>query len=225
MNTKQILGGATMVAASLSMAAAPALAATLPRVSVRVEGKSRTLLHNKVVQPNGKRVRRSGHSCAGNTLLDPFNLATRGRWNGTWYAGSGWFITKILGQTESGAKNYWELFVNNRAATMGLCGLKISKGEHVLLAAVPDTGTEFPTAITAPRTATAGKPFTVHVVLYNASGKAHALKGATVRGAGVTATTNAKGNATIKATRTGRQVLTASKAGEIRSEAVTSIAS
>jgi hypothetical protein len=225
MNTKKILGGATIVASAVSMVAAPAVASTLPKVSVRVEGKSHTLLRHKVVTPNGKRVRRDGHSCGGHTLLDPFNLATKGRWGGTWYPGSGWFITKVLGETHTGAKSYWEVFVNNKAALFGLCGLKITKGQHLLMAAVPDSGTEYPTGITAPKTATAGKPFTVHVVLYNAKGKPHALKGATVRGAGVTATTNAHGYATIKTTRTGRRVFTASKAGEIRSEARVRVAS
>ncbi|HWD63715.1 MAG TPA: hypothetical protein VG405_00950 [Solirubrobacteraceae bacterium] len=226
MHTKKILGGVAIAASTLSLGVAPAaVAGSLPKVSVRVEGKSRTLLRNKVVTPNGKRVRRDGHSCGGNTLLDPFNLATKGRWGGTWYSGSGWFITKVLGETHTGAKSYWEVFINHKAALFGLCGLKITKGQHLLMAAVPDTGTEFPTGITASRTATAGQPFTVHVVLYNAAGKAHALKGATVRGGGVTATTNAKGNATIKTTHTGRRVFTASKQGEIRSETVVKVAS
>jgi hypothetical protein len=226
MNTKKMLGGAAIAASAVSLGAAPAAVASgLPRVSVRVEGKSRTLLRNKVVKPNGKRVRRHGHSCGGKTLLDPFNLATKGHWGGTWYSGSGWFITKIFGQTESGAKNYWELFVNDKAANFGLCSLKIRRGQHVLMAAVPSTGApEYPTRITAPKTATAGVPFTVSVVLYNASGKPHALKGATVTGGAVKATTNAKGQAKIDLTHTGRVVLRASKPGEIRSESVVKVA-
>ncbi len=226
MNTKKILGGATIVAASLSMSAAHALAGTLPRVSVRVEGKTKTLLRNKVVRPNGKRVRKSGHSCGGRTLLDPFNLATRGRWSGPWYTGLGFEPSRILGETASFTKtgDYYEVFINNVAATEGLCSLKITKGEHILMAAVPDTGTEFPTRISGPKTATAGTAFTVSVVQYNAKGKPHALKGATVRGGGVKTTTNAKGKATIKTTHTGRVVLTASKKGEIRSELVVKVA-
>lgn len=226
MNTKQILGGVAIAASSLSMTAGPALAGTLPKVNVRVEGKSRTLLRNKVVTPNGKRVRRSGHSCAGNTLIDPFNLATKGRWSGPWYSGLGWEPSRILGETDSYTKtgHWYELFINNRAASAGLCGIKITRGQHVLMAAVPNSGTEYPTGITAPRRATAGTAFTVHVVLYNAKGKPRALKGATVKGGGVNATTNAHGDATIKTTHTGRVVLRASKAGEIRSEAVVRVA-
>jgi hypothetical protein len=226
MNTKQILGGATIVAASLSMSAAPALAGTLPKVSVRVEGKTKTLLRTKVVRPNGKRVRKDGHSCGGKTLLDPFNLTTRGRWSGPWYTGLGFQPSRILGQTASYTKtgDWFELFINNVAATEGLCSLKVARGDHVLMAAVPDTGTEFPIGISGPKTATAGTAFTVSVVVYNAKGRPHALKGATVRGGGVKVTTNARGKATIKTTHTGRVVLTAAKKGEIRSELVVKVA-
>lgn len=228
MHTKKILGGAALAASALSLAVAPVAGATkLPRVSVRVEGKSKTLLRNQAVRPNDRRIRRGGHSCAGNTLLDPFNLATKGRWSGPWYSGLGFEPTRILGETDSYSKSghWYELFVNNRAAITGLCGIKIAKGDRVLLAAVPDAGKEFPTGITAPKSATAGQAFTVSVGLYNAKGKPHALKGATVKGGGVTATTNAKGLATIKTTHTGRIVFTATKKGEIRSEAVVKVAS
>ncbi len=228
MNTKKILGGAALAASAVSLAVAPAAlaGATLPKVSVRVEGKSKTLLRSKLIKPNDKRVRHSGHSCAGNTLLDPYNLATKGRWAGTWYPSSGWLITKTLGETDSfiTTGHWFELFIDNRAASEGLCGLKITRGEHVLMAAVPDSGTETPTGIAGPKTATAGVPFTVTVVLHNAKGKPHALKGATVTGGAVKATTNAKGQARIETTHTGRLVLTASKKGEIRSETVVKVA-
>lgn len=227
MNTKKILAGAAFAASAAWLAVAPAaVASTLPKVSVRVEGKSKTLLRSELIKPNDKRVRHSGHSCAGNTLLDPYNLATKGRWAGTWYPSSGWLITKTLGETDSYSKSghWFELFVNNQAASEGLCGLKIARGDHVLLAAVPDSGTETPTGITGPKTATAGVPFTVTVVLYNAKGKPHALKGATVTGGAAKARTNAKGHATIETTHTGRLVLTASKKGEIRSETVVKVA-
>lgn len=228
MNTKNIIGGVAIAASAVSLGAAPAAVASgLPRVSVRVEGKSRTLLRNKVVKPNGKRVRRHGHSCGGKTLLDPFNLATKGRWSGPYYSGLGFEPTRILGETDSFTKtgSWYELFINNQAATTGLCGLKIRRGQHVLMAAVPATGPkEYPTGIAAPKTARAGVPFTVSVVLYNASGKPHALKGATVTGGALKATTNSKGQATIDTTHIGRVVLRASKAGEIRSEAVVKVA-
>ena len=227
MYTKKFFGGATIVAASICLSAAPALAGTLPRVSVRVEGKTKTLLRNKAVRPNGRVVRKNGHSCGGRTLLDPFNLATRARWSGPWYTGLGFEPSRILGETASFTKtgDWFELLINNRSATAGLCGLKITRGEHVLLAAIPDSKNgEFPTGISGPKMVRAGSAFTVSVVEYNASGKPHALKGATVRGGGVDTTTNARGKATIKTSHTGRVVLTASKNGEIRSEHVVKVA-
>jgi hypothetical protein len=232
MNSKKILGGATIVAAAATLSMAPAAVAggTVPRVSVRVEGAKKTLLRATQVRPKRGWITRYGAPkgrCPSASGQGALQLATQGRWKGSWSSSyDEYFITRILGQTESGVKNYWELFVNNVAASTGACEIKLHRGEKLLFAAVPSTGApEYPTRISAPRTATAGQPFTVHVVLYNAKGKPHALKGATVRGAGVTVTTNAKGNATIKTTRTGRRVFTASKAGEIRSETRVRVAS
>jgi hypothetical protein len=226
-NTKKILGGAAIVASAVSLGGAPgALAGTsLPKVRVRVEGLHRTLLLSKLVQPNGKRVRRAGHSCGGKTDMDPFNLATKGRWGGKWYTGAGWLINKAFGELDDFSKTgtYYELFVNNTVANFGLCGLKIRRHQRILLAAVPDQGTEFPSGIHAPRTVRADIPFTVTVVRYDAQGKAHPLKGATVKGGGLEATTNAKGQAKLVAIKSGRLVLTATHKGEIRSEAVVKV--
>lgn len=232
MNTKKILGGAAVAVSAVTMGVAPAAVAsgTPPKVSVRVEGAKKRLLRATTVQPKRGWITRYGAPkgrCPAASGQGALGVATKGRWKGSWSSSfDEYFITRILGETESGAKNYWEVFVNNVAATTGACQIKLHKGEKLLFAAVPSTGaSEYPTGIAAPRTATAGKAFTVHVVLYNAKGKPHALKGATVRGGGVKATTNAHGYATIKTTRTGRRVFTASKKGEIRSEAVVKVAS
>jgi hypothetical protein len=227
MNTKKILGGAAIVASAVSLGGVPAAVAStsLPKVRVRVEGLNRTLLRSKLVTPNGKRVRRDGHSCKGNTGIDPFNLATRGHWSGPWFSGLGWQPTRILGEHDDFTKtgSWFELFVNNKAATVGLCSLKLERGQRILMAAVPAQGTEFPSGIHAPKIVRAHLSFTVTVVRYDANGKAHPLGGATVRGGGLHATTDAKGQATLVAANSGRLVLTASHKGEIRSEAVLTV--
>ena len=230
MNTQKILAGAVLAASAVSLAVAPAAVAsgTLPKVSVRVEGAKKTLLRATTVQPKRGWITRSGApkgKCSAASAQGALGLATKGRWKGTWSKTyDEYFITGILGETESGTKRYWEVFVNDKAATTGTCQIAIRKGEKLLFAAVPATGTETPTGITGPKMATAGVPFTVTVVLYNAKGKPHALKGATVTGGAVKATTNAKGQARIETTHTGRIVLTASKKGEIRSETVVKVA-
>jgi hypothetical protein len=233
MNTKKILGGAALAASAVSLAVAPAAlaGATLPKVSVRVEGKTKTLLRAADVRPKPGWITRYGapkHACSTDTVQGALGVATKGRWKGTWYTSyREYLITGILGETESGVKNYWEVFVGHVAASAGACELALQRGEHVLFAAVPSTGkAELPTGITGPTGgAKLGVPFTVHVVLYNAKGKPHPLSGATVKGGGLTATTNAKGNATLVATKTGKLVLTASHKAEIRSETVVKIAS
>jgi hypothetical protein len=226
MHTKKILGGTAIAAATLGLAAAPAVAgATLPKVKVRVEGKHRTLLRSVAVRPKAGWVTRYGaprHACSTDTVQGALGAATRGHWKGTWSAQyHEYFITGILGETHGGAKYYWEVFVNHVAASAGTCDIKLRKGQQILFAAVPSTGQpELPIGITAPRTAKPGVPFTVHVVLYNAAGKAHSLKGATVSGGTLKATTNGHGDATLVATHTGRLVLTARHSGDIRDEKV-----
>ncbi len=236
MNTKRILGVAAVAAALAAVPAAEAggtplratvSAGTPSKVSVRVEGLTKTLLRAKTVQPKRGWITRYGapsHKCAAASAQGALQLATKGRWKGSWYASyDEYFITSILGVTESGTKDYWEVFVDNVAASSGACEIALHKGEKLLFAAVPVTGSEYPTAISGPSAATAGKPFTVKAVLYNAKGKPHALKGATVSGGGLKATTNAKGKATLTAKKSGRLVLTASDKGEIRSETVVEV--
>jgi hypothetical protein len=93
----------------------------------------------------------------------------------------------------------------------------LHRGEQLLFAAVPQTGTEYPTALRAPRHATAGHAFNVKVVWFNASGKRNALPHAHVTGSGISATTDAHGIARITPGHSGVLVLKADEKGYIRS--------
>src|SRR6201999_3462415 len=109
-------------------------------------------------------------------------------------------VTKILGETGIYSKgHYWEFFVDNRAASVGICDQKVTSGDQLLFANVPAKGApEFPIVISAPATATAGTPFQVKASYYPTKSKA-AKPLAGVSFTGVTGATNAKGVATVTA--------------------------
>jgi hypothetical protein len=149
------------------------------------------------------------------------NAATKGHWRGSWSSKyDDYLITRIYGDTESGAKSYWEILVNNVAASTGACEIKLGAGEHLLFAAVPLTGTGYPLVIRAPAKSKAGSSLKVTVDAINGKGQASALGGATVTGAGRRARTNAHGVATLAVKRAGTVTLGAQKAGYVRAARV-----
>jgi hypothetical protein len=208
------LGGAFVLAGAATASTAAAAGTT---VTVRVEGKSKTLLPAKSVTAHGGVVRMDGHTCPGTSGAGALNAATHGAWSGKFFTGLGIEVLKILGETDSytSTKSYWELFVNNVASQQGMCGITLHRGEQILFAAVPATGTEYPLEVIAPSHVSKGHAFTVTVKAWGAHGKAKPLAGAKVGGA----TTNRHGTATLTLTHTGKTTLTATSKGFIRAEA------
>lgn len=213
-----------LAGATVALAAGPsaALAAGPTSVSVRIEGSSRTLLQATTVHTHNGWITRGGtppKTCPATTAAGALDVATHHRWNGS-YGSYGLSVSSILGETHAlSSRQYWSIFVDNRYATAGVCGLKLHRGEKVLFAAVPDKGTEYPIVLTAP--AHSGSSFTVKASYYNAKGVAAPLAGVLVKGAG---RTNARGLVTVTTHRRGTLTLTATKAGFIRAESTTAVA-
>jgi hypothetical protein len=208
------------------LAIAAVAAASTPKVTIRIEGSKRTLLATtSIPAPSSGSITNNGApkgGCPADSAAGVLNVATKGSWGGSWSSKyDDYLITKILGDTESGTKSYWEILVNNVAASTGACEIKLHPGERLVFAAVPLTGAGYPMATKAPASARAGKPFKVAVVYYDGKGVAKPLAGATVKGAGTSATTNAKGIARLTDSRAGRITLAASKNGYVRAAAVT----
>jgi hypothetical protein len=220
--------GVALVAASLALAVGSEAVAssTSPKVSIRIEGKTKTLLPATTVGTPTGQVTKDGHSCSAQSGAGVFNKATKGNWSGKWFTGLGFEPIKILGETDdfTTTKSYWELFVNNVAASTGLCGMTpLHSGEKILIAAVPATGTLYPIGLSAPLSATAGHSFTVKVVAYNAKGKASALVGATVKAGSERATSNAAGVVKLTDAHAGRLAVKALKKGYIRDSVTVSV--
>jgi hypothetical protein len=217
------LSGATLALVLVPSTAALAAGTT---VSVRVEGKSRTLLSTTVVRTHAGSITKGGTppgACPSTTAAGALDIATRHRWNGSYSSSLGLSTTQILGESHpfNPQTYYWSIWVDNRFAPAGICGLKLHRGEQLLFAAVPDTGTEYPIVINAPRHATEGHPFAVKVLYYDAKGAAKPLAGARVRGAGFSAVSNQQGVVSIAAQHAGKLRYSATRTGYIRSAQVT----
>ncbi len=205
--------------AALAVVAPSAFAAkSAPTVTVRVEGLKKTLLAPKAVSTTGAAVTKGGHSCTGSSGAGALNRATHGHWSGKWFSGLGFEAYTILGETDqyTTTKSYWELFVNNIASSVGMCGVALHKGDQLMFAAVPDTPTEYPLRDSAPKTVKVGDTLKVKVVSFTPAGKAKPQAGATVKIGSTTVKTNKHGVARFKPTKSGKLTVQASEKGWIR---------
>ena len=215
------------VVAALALAiTAPALGAGAS-VTVRVEGVKHTLLPATAAHTESGSITKAGTptgSCPGSSGAGYFDSATHHRWSGTYSSGLGVEVTTILGETHrfSAKGFYWGIWVNNRFASAGLCGLKLKPGDQLLLAPAPGSGTTYPIILTAPATAKVGRSFSVKTSYFKtARGKATTLAGAKVTDAA--ATTDKHGAATVTATKPGKVTLVATLKGYIRAEATVTV--
>ena len=222
LNKLTIVAGATATAIAVAVPATGALAAGGTSVTVRVEGKTHTLLEPTVVHTHTGWIT-AGHvakgKCKATSGQGALDVATHHRWSGTFSNSLGsYFIKTILGETDNGPSVYWSIFVNNVSASTGACGITLHRGDQLLFAAAKYP--EYPMAIKSPSTATAGVQFNVTVVYYNAGGKPKPLAGATLTVNGHSGRTNSHGVVPLKASNPGTYFLHAEDAGYIRAAPV-----
>jgi Domain of unknown function (DUF4430) len=192
-------------------------------VTVRVEGKARTLLAPTKVRTHSGWITSYGAprgACPARSGAGALEVATHHRWTGKFSAMlRDYFITRILGDFESGSRQFWDIFVNHRSATTGACGIKLHPGDQLLFAVASATSPRptYTIALSGPGQARVGGSFAVKVVWWGGHGTAKPLAGARVSGAGVRVVTNRRGIATITVSHVGTLVLQASHAGYVRS--------
>lgn len=219
MQTRRIL---TLSAAALTLALTPAVAQAT-QVSVRVEGKTKTLLAATTVSTHTGSITTGGApsgACPAASGQGALDVATRHRWAGPFSKDLGsYFIKTILGETDNGPKIYWSIFVNNISASTGACEIKLHRGDQLLFAAA--TYPEYPIALVVPRTAHVNQRVVGKVVAYNAKGVAKPLPGAIVSVNGHSGRTDSHGKVPLTPSRAGTYRLTASKTGYIRAATVT----
>lgn len=214
----------------LLLSAAPVLAAAKFDVDVRVEGKARTLVKERTVTLVDAPIIKDGnpdHSCSGQAAIGALQAGTEGRWKGKWFEGLGYSADAIMGNKPK-APGYFELWINHKYSTSGLCAANLKAGDSVLLfvqdctydpklqaCAKPVT----PLGLHVAKRLKRGKVRTVRVVDYDAKGKTSPEPGATVFVNGrKLGKTNKQGEVTVKGTKLGTATLYATDKGHARSE-------
>jgi hypothetical protein len=214
-------GTLAVLAAAIAVPASSMAAGT--SVSVRVEGVKRTLVSSKTVRTHSGSITKDGAlpgTCPATSAAGALDVATKGHWGGVFSSSLNELeLTSIKGESWpfTQLNYYWAIWVNNRFAEVGMCQVKLRRGDRVLFAADSEKHAEHPLGLRAPAKARVGKSFKVKVVWYSDSGKAKALKGVRIAGA----ITDGNGVARVTATKSGKLRLKASQKGYIRSAAVT----
>jgi hypothetical protein len=103
-----------------------------------------------------------------------------------------------VGKSVAKGRASWYLKINHKGATVAGEKAKIKAGDEVLWDLAPSYPYPEELVLRAPRQASAGVPFAVHVYAYNEKGKRKPMKGATVTGA--TGPTDASGKVMVTLT-------------------------
>jgi len=237
---RSVLGRSTaaaVIALACWCAAATAATPTPGLVSVRVEGSNQTLLATTTVTTQAAAFHpandpTAAHTCPGTSAARALELATGGTWSGTFFSSFGDYeVNSILGElhpTGPTDGSFWNFWVDNSPAEVGICQQQLNPGDQILF--FPDCfGPTCPAGfvspavlgISAPSVVQSGTAFTAAVVSYpNAGGAATALVGASITGGGASATTGAGGQATLTLRTPGSYVLSATAANSVRAESV-----
>jgi Domain of unknown function (DUF4430) len=227
-------GAALALALALALApssthAAPSPSGPARSITVRVEGTTRTLLPATAVALSAKPVVKNGvaaDSCSGQSAAGALEIATKGKWTGTWSASyNTYYLTGIEGLAfPSTGADFWAFWVNDAPSSLGICEYHPKAGDSLLF--FPDCyGKTCPKSagvlgIKAAAVATVGKPYTVAVTAYSdAKGTPSPAAGASVSGGGASATTSSGGMARLSFAHAGSFTLKAQKRDAIRTEA------
>lgn len=206
--------------------APPAAVAAPSAVTVRVEGKTQTLVPRVGVTTTTTPVVKDGnpaHSCTGTSAAGALELATVGAWGGTWFDGLGYAVENVKGESHAFPDpDFFTFWLNNRESAVGVCGAELQAGDEVLIfvarcesAPAPvycSNPPVLPLGLTAPKKATIGAPFNVTVVEHATNGTPTPVAGATVNGGAAPATTGADGVASVTLAQGGDAMLRATKA-------------
>jgi hypothetical protein len=210
MNYRKPIALAAATGAAVLAPSTVALAVAAPKVTVRIEGQTRTLSGAKVVQTHVGSIRKDkapAGACSATSGAGALNVATHGRWAGSFSTSfHDYLISTILGVTEPGTPNYWGIWINNRFSQTGVCGIKLRTGDSMLFAVDSARHHEHPLGLSGPKKVQPGRPFDLKVVAFSDKGVAKPLAGARIHGFGVDGKTNKQG--ILQATAAGHGVLT-----------------
>lgn len=197
------------------------------RVTVRVEGLTRTLLSSTTVTvPTSGWITKGGAKpgdCRAASGAGALDRATHHHWYGTWTSSFGDYeVTWILGEGHpftTKSNYYWSIWLNGRFAPTGVCGLSLHRGDQLLFAAAPVTSNVYPLYLRAPHQARVGATIAATAGYFGNSGFTPAV-GVHVTAPNLNAITDKHGQVHIHIGHTGTLVLHSYGKGFIRAAAV-----
>jgi hypothetical protein len=243
---KKIATGALAALLASALLAPSSDAAAPANVTVRVEGATQTLLPRTAVTTRTAPVGKDGvHTCSGTSALGALDTAVTGDWAGSWTDGLGYAVLTIKGETHNDPfpadpARYWSFWVNYRFQDQGLCSTEMQQADDILMfvdcfsqtsACAPQT----PLRLSGvPRTVAPGHPTTVKLeeftTMYDSTTQVttttpEPAENATIKAAGQTVTTGADGTARLAFGAPGPVTIAATKAGRVRTAALTCVTS
>src|SRR3954453_22388574 len=127
------LAGFLVVGALLASTAA----ANYTPLTLRVEGQTHTLLprHHTMTLASTDLIDKDGKAadnCPGDRLIGALELATKGRWDGSYYSGLGYAVNSIRGEKSDGQHDFWTILIDNKREQEGICESRPRRGDDVI---------------------------------------------------------------------------------------------
>jgi len=229
--------------AALLMTASLAAPADAANVTVRVEGEAQTLVPLTAVATDAAPVLVEGaNACPGASAGGALHKSVAGELGGSW-GGFGYLLKTIKGETHddpfpADPALYWSFWVNYEFQNAGVCETGVQEGDDVLFLVDCYSGSgacdpRTPLRLSGvPATAAPGSAVTVTVEQFKTGFDPVANRttttpepagGATITAAGQTVITSADGSAKLTFSSTGPVSIAASKAGRVRTAAITCV--
>ncbi len=126
-----LVGAIVMAVAASGVALA---AGSGPTVTVTIKTATKTLRQATVHGEKGW-ITKGGTpkgKCSGSSAAGALDAATHGRWTGKYYSSvPGVLVSSILGVKPKGQDAFWELIVNGKPASKGVCDIGLHAGERL----------------------------------------------------------------------------------------------
>ncbi len=135
MNRKTIAALVGALVMALAASGVALAAGTGPSVTVQVKSLTKTLLKPTAAHGEKGSITKGGTpkgKCSGGSAAGALDAATHGKWSGKYFSSvPGIEVTSILG-VKPPKNDFWEIVVNGKPASTGVCGIKLHAGERLL---------------------------------------------------------------------------------------------
>jgi hypothetical protein len=135
MHRKTLVALLGAIVTALAASGAALAASSGPAVTWQIKSLHKTLLKPTTVHGEKGWITKGGTpkgKCSGKSAAGALDAATHGKWTGKYFSSlSDIEVTSILGVKPPGS-DFWELFVNGKPASTGVCEVKLHAGQKLL---------------------------------------------------------------------------------------------